>query len=81
MGANPRTSGLETKGENVILFQKDYLGFESFSDYWRDVEEAVSPNFNMAMENLPAEFQGTVRVTISYEPAPSESNGLGQESK
>jgi hypothetical protein len=61
----------------MILWQKDYHGFEHFSDYWRDVEEAVSPNFNASMDKLPAEFQGTVRVTITYEPAPSELPGEG----
>jgi hypothetical protein len=49
------------------IWQKTYHGFEDFSDYWRDVDEAVNPDFNAVMKEIPAEFQGKITVTITYE--------------
>ena len=57
----------------IILWHKVYDGFESFSDYWRDVDEAVQPDFNPEMKKVPGEFQGKIRVTIEYEPAEGEA--------
>lgn len=51
-----------------VIYKKEYHGFEDFSDYWRDMDEAVRPEFNAAMKDIPGEFQGTIRVTIEYVP-------------
>lgn len=57
----------------IDIFDKTYHGFEDFFDYWRDVDEAVDKDFNSAMGSVPGEFQGKMRVTITYEPAECES--------
>lgn len=49
-----------------VIFKKDYGGFESLSDFWRDTSECFDPDFNPEMKDIPGEFQGTVKVTIEY---------------
>lgn len=49
------------------IYTKTYNGFEDFSDYWRDMDEAVREEFNPEMEYISGEFQGKVIVTIEYE--------------
>lgn len=49
------------------LYNKTYHGFENFSDYFRDVHEAVDPRFNPLMKDLPGEFQGKITVILTYE--------------
>lgn len=49
-----------------IIWQKDYEGFESLYDYFRDTDEAMDARFNSNMAEIPGEFQGTMRVTIEY---------------
>lgn len=50
-----------------ILFDKTYHGFEDFSDYFRDVYEAVDSDFDPEMRSVPGEFRGRIRVLITYE--------------
>jgi len=52
----------------MVLFQKDYVGFEALYDLGRDVSEAIDSAYNPAAAILQGEYQGTVRVTITYEP-------------
>ena len=49
-----------------IIWQKDYEGFESLYDYFRDTDEAMDARFNPNMIEIPGDFQGTMRVTIEY---------------
>lgn len=51
-----------------VIFTKDYEGFESLYDLGRDVCEAVDAVYNPQATVLEDEFQGTVRVTITYTP-------------
>jgi hypothetical protein len=51
-----------------VIFQKDYHGFEDAVDIERDVSECFDARFNPAMEGIPGEFQGTIRVTVEYIP-------------
>jgi hypothetical protein len=51
------------------LFVKQYEGFESSSDMFRDIREAFDKRFNPEAAKLPGEFQGTMRVTITYIPS------------
>ncbi len=46
------------------LWEKNYHGFESISDLERDVYEAL--------DDVSGEFQGTIKVVITYEPAETE---------
>lgn len=49
------------------IFEKTYHGFEALQDYFRDMEEAVDAQMNPAMSDVPGEFTGRVKVTITYE--------------
>jgi hypothetical protein len=49
------------------IFEKTYHGFEDMSDIFRDVEEAVDPAFNPKMKDIPGEFQGRMKVVITYD--------------
>lgn len=48
--------------KKIVLLDKIYCGFESVSDLERDVSEM----WNDATD-VPAEFQGTIKVLITYE--------------
>jgi len=50
------------------IFDKTYDGFEDIYDLGRDVHEAFDPRFNPKAAGIPGEFQGKIRVTITYEP-------------
>lgn len=45
-------------------FDKEYSGFESVFDLERDVSEWLEFE-----SGLPSEFNGTLRVKITYEPS------------
>jgi hypothetical protein len=45
-----------------VLLEKTYHGFEDAGDIERDVSEMWWKH-----DEIPAEFQGTVKVTITYE--------------
>lgn len=49
------------------IYEQTYHGFESLSDVWRDVSEAFDERYNPQMKGIPGEFQGRVKVTITYE--------------
>lgn len=51
----------------MIIFEEKYNGFEDLYDLSRDIWEAFDPRFNKKMKNIPEEFQGTVKVVITYE--------------
>lgn len=52
------------------VLKRDYYGFESFPDLERDISEIW---YEPAMKNIPAEYQGTMRVTIEYIPSEVEN--------
>ena len=52
-----------------VLFEKTYHGFEHFADYFRDVHEAADSDFNPVMKTIPGEFQGKIKVVITYQDA------------
>lgn len=47
------------------IFQRDYDGFESFPDMVRDVSELF---YIQGFAQIPGEYQGTMKLTITYEP-------------
>lgn len=57
----------------VVLFDRTYHGFESLNDYFSDVHEAVDADLNPTMKDVPGEFQGKVRVTVTYEEDEGET--------
>lgn len=56
-----------------VLFDRTYHGFESLNDYFCDVHEAVDADLNPAMKDVPGEFTGKVRVTVTYEEDEGET--------
>lgn len=55
------------------VFEKTYSGFEDLYDVGRDIEEAFDPRFNPEMKDIPGEFTGKMKVTITYEDDKSSS--------
>jgi hypothetical protein len=51
----------------IELLKKAYPGWESMQDWDRDISEAVDPELNPVMEDVPNEFEGTIHVKILYE--------------
>lgn len=51
-----------------VIFHKDYDGWESLQDWDRDMSEAIQSDMNTEAWMLNGEFEGTVRVTITYLP-------------
>lgn len=60
------------KKMSKIVFEKKYYGHESLQDFHRDMYEALDPDYNEAIQDVPEEFSGTLTVTITYEPAEGE---------
>lgn len=54
----------------MITFTREYHGFESAADIERDVSELFD---NPGFAQIPGEFQGTIKVVITYTPEPDES--------
>lgn len=54
-----------------VIFKKDYSGFESIYDLSRDINEMWEKSYdeekNKVLDSIPGEFQGTVKVLITYE--------------
>lgn len=61
-----KTDNKESNNNNVI-FEKEYYGFEDISDLERDMIEAFDPKYNKRAEKIPGEFEGTVKITVTYE--------------
>jgi len=51
----------------AIIFEKEYHGFEDSADIVQDVQEMLDPRFNPEMESIPPEFQGTIKIVVTYE--------------
>jgi len=56
----------QTSNQGVLLFEKDYYGFEDMFDLDRDMSELLTfENKN----KVPSEFSGIVRVLVEYYPS------------
>lgn len=53
---------------SVVIFEKDYEGFESLYDLEEDILRVTDPRFNGLAIVVPEEFRGTIRVRIEYIP-------------
>lgn len=51
---------------NKTIFKKEYHGFESTSDIGRDLHEMWDERFNPDIKGISGEFQGTVKITVTY---------------
>jgi hypothetical protein len=50
----------------MLIFEKEYQGFEDASDLQRDIIECLDPDFNPKAKEIEPEFQGIIKVTIEY---------------
>lgn len=50
-----------------IIFEKEYHGFEAIVDLEEDISDLWDARLNKAVKDIPGEFQGTVKVVITYE--------------
>lgn len=55
-----------------VIYQKEFVGWESLSDWDRDMSEAIQSDYNSDAGALNGEFTGTVKVTIEYIPGENE---------
>lgn len=58
----------------MILLKKEYHGFESFYDYFRDVQEICEFPEDNGFKKVKGEFQGTVKVTVEFIPEEGDMN-------
>lgn len=56
----------------ITILDKQYHGFEDAVDIDRDVSEMFDSWVNPNAAKIPGEFQGTIRVLITYEPSPED---------
>lgn len=52
----------------IEIFNKTYEGFEDIFDLDRDISEMWNPEMNPLVKDIPAEFQGSVKVRVQYVP-------------
>jgi len=57
-----------TSKKPIVIFDKNYEGFEAMADINRDISEAFDGDYNPKSTILSGEFQGTVAITITYTP-------------
>lgn len=50
----------------ITLMDKQYHGFEDATDIERDLSEMFVSG---KASSIPGEFQGTIRVVVTYEPS------------
>lgn len=49
------------------IFSKEYHGFEDCVDIYRDISEMFDPRLNPDSEGLCPEFQGTIKIEVTYQ--------------
>ena len=50
-----------------IIFDQAYYGFEAIYDISRDMDNMWDERMNPLVKGLPSEFEGTIRITVTYE--------------
>lgn len=50
-----------------VLFERTYYGFEDAGDLERDMSEVLDPKLNPDAKGISPEFQGRVKVVVTYE--------------
>jgi len=61
------------------IFSKDYEGFESSSDIYRDISEMLDPAFNPLAEGISPEFQGTLAIDVTYQECVHSFSNIRQD--
>lgn len=51
-----------------VIFEKDYIGFESLYDWERDLLETLQLDLNPKAYMVQGKFRGTMRVVVTYIP-------------
>ena len=50
----------------MVIFKKEYKGFEDSYDVYRDVSEALDADFTPIWKSIGGEWLGTLKITIEY---------------
>ncbi len=50
----------------LMIFIKEYHGFESCYDIGRDIHEMFDPRFNPDIKGIDPEFEGTIKIEVTY---------------
>jgi hypothetical protein len=50
----------------MVIFKKEYDGFEDSADVYRDVSEAMDADFTPVWKDIGGEWQGKLKITIEY---------------
>ena len=50
----------------MVIFKKEYSGFEDSYDVDRDVSEAMDADFNPIWKTIGGEWLGTLKIIIEY---------------
>ena len=53
----------------VTLLNKEYHGFESWADIFRDVSECFDRDFEPEAKKVPGEGRGIMTVMVTYTPS------------
>ena len=57
---------MNNKNKAVVIMDKKYPGFESLLDLIEEVDECGETYGFLGKANIPGEYQGTIRVIITY---------------
>jgi len=52
----------------VVVFEKEFHGWESLQDWDRDMSEAIQSDYNPVAKIMDGEFEGTLTVVMVYSP-------------
>lgn len=52
----------------IVILDNEYHGFEAAVDIERDISEMFQYPNDPAVHDIPGEYQGTIRVTVTYTP-------------
>lgn len=56
----------------IVLLKKEYNGFESFYDYFRDVSEIFEYPEDRRGKQIKGEFLGKIKVSVTFYPEPGD---------
>lgn len=56
----------DSQDDAMVIFSKEYHGFEDCVDIFRDVSEMFDRSLNPDVADLPGEFHGTVTIKVTY---------------
>lgn len=50
-----------------VIFEKEYHGFEAWSDIDRDISEMLDSAYNPEVEDIESESNGMIKIVVTFE--------------